>query len=58
MGIECVRDCDAKASMAIRDARWEIAEYYDVNRIAKAFDREWQKTPTGQLRGLQTKLRK
>jgi hypothetical protein len=39
--IGCVHDCDAKASKAIRDAGWNVTEYYDLNRIVKAFDRRW-----------------
>jgi hypothetical protein len=41
--ITCVHDCDAKASQVIGDPGWEIAEYYDLNQIAKAFDRKWQR---------------
>jgi hypothetical protein len=56
--IRCAYDCYAKGSKAIRDIGWEIAEHCDLNHIVKAFDRNWQQTPIGQLRGLQIKLKK
>jgi hypothetical protein len=56
--IACFHHCDAKASKAICDAGWEIAEYSNFNLIAELFDHKCQQTLTGQLRALQTKLRK
>jgi hypothetical protein len=56
-GVGCVRDCDAKASKAIRDAGWNVTESSDLNQIVKELDRKWQKMETGKLRGLQAKLR-
>lgn len=53
----CVHDNDSKASKAIREVNWQIAQYYDPNHIAKCFDRRWTSHPHAHLRGLQGKLR-
>jgi hypothetical protein len=56
--VGCVHDSDSKASKAIRDARWQIDQFYDPNHISKSFDRKWAKIPHAHLRGLQMKVRK
>jgi hypothetical protein len=32
----CVHNCDASVLKAIRDAGWNVTEYYDLNHIVKS----------------------
>jgi hypothetical protein len=56
--VGCVHDSDSKATKAIRDAGWDIEQYYDPNHISKCFDRKWAKVPHNHLRGLAVKIRR
>jgi hypothetical protein len=53
-----VHDNDSAASKAIRDAQWNITEYFDPNHVSKCYDRRWDKAPKGALKGLGKKLKK
>jgi hypothetical protein len=52
-----VHDSDSRASKAIRDAGWHIAEWFDPNHVAKSFDTIWRSLSHGHLREFQTKLK-
>jgi hypothetical protein len=54
--VGCVHDNDSKATKAIRDAGWNIEQYYDPNHVSKALKRRWDKSPHGHLKGIQGRL--
>jgi hypothetical protein len=47
-----VHDNDSKASKAIRDAGWNIREYFDPNHISISYERKWRKVKKSALNGL------
>jgi hypothetical protein len=52
-----VHDCDSKASCALREAGWDIQEFFDPNHLREAYDRKWAKLHPRHLRGLSGKLK-
>jgi hypothetical protein len=54
--IGCVHDNDSKATKAIRDAGWNIEQYYDPNHVSKSFKRTWDNTGHDLLKGIGAKL--